>query len=96
LLNHPFVLNLSLKPFGSKVPHSFVTRALQNGLDHAAQLVYLLRTCLTQGDTFNPLFMHIVLLLRVVFSRSRHMRNPHSSCVVLPICWSASNAVSIS
>ncbi|KAF7168501.1 hypothetical protein CNMCM6106_003668 [Aspergillus hiratsukae] len=43
LLNHPFVLSLSLKPFGSKVPHSFVTRALQNGFDHATQLVNLLR-----------------------------------------------------
>ncbi|KAL4738926.1 hypothetical protein BDV11DRAFT_215602 [Aspergillus similis] len=49
LLNHPFVLNLCLKPCGSKVPQSFVTRALQNGIDHAIQLVNFLEDVSAAG-----------------------------------------------
>ncbi|PYH40463.1 Zn(II)2Cys6 transcription factor [Aspergillus saccharolyticus JOP 1030-1] len=56
LLNHPFVLSLCLQPFGSKVPHSFVTRALQNGLDHATQLVALLRDVFEAGGLVESSF----------------------------------------
>ncbi|PWY65934.1 hypothetical protein BO83DRAFT_440241 [Aspergillus eucalypticola CBS 122712] len=56
LLNHPFVLNLCLQPFGSKVPYSFVTRALQNGLDHATQLVRILRDVFEAGGLVESSF----------------------------------------
>ncbi|KAF7162826.1 hypothetical protein CNMCM5623_007948 [Aspergillus felis] len=56
LLNHPFVLSLCLKPFGSKVPPSFVTRAVQNGLDHATQLVDLLRDVSDAGGLVESSF----------------------------------------
>ncbi|RAH40590.1 Zn(II)2Cys6 transcription factor [Aspergillus brunneoviolaceus CBS 621.78] len=49
LLNHPF-------PFGSKAPHSFVTRALQNGIDHATQLVRLLRDVSEAGGLVESSF----------------------------------------
>ncbi|KAE8373930.1 hypothetical protein BDV26DRAFT_54402 [Aspergillus bertholletiae] len=42
LLNHPFVLHQCLKPYGPKAPHSFTSRALQTGLEHATLLVDLL------------------------------------------------------
>lgn len=56
LLNHPFVLDLRLQPFGSKAPHSFVTRALQNGIDHATQLVRLLRDVSEAGGLVESSF----------------------------------------
>lgn len=49
LLNHPFHLHLCCKPFGSRIPHSFVTRALQTGVDHATFLVDLLQATSEAG-----------------------------------------------
>lgn len=42
LLNHPFLVRLRLKPF-AKAPSSFSAQALQNGADHARQLLDLVR-----------------------------------------------------
>ena len=47
LLNHPFLVRLRLRSFGSKAPKSFSTRSLQVACDHAKQLIDLL------GDAHN-------------------------------------------
>jgi hypothetical protein len=81
LLNHPFVLNLSLKPFGSKVPHSFVTRALQNGLDHAAQLVDLLRDVSDAGGHVQSSFYaYCVAIAGGILSIASHEESPLVLC----------------
>lgn len=49
LLNHPFLLRIRLKPFGSKAPPSFSARALQVGCDHAKQLMDLLHDATENG-----------------------------------------------
>ncbi|KAL5046724.1 fungal-specific transcription factor domain-containing protein [Aspergillus fruticulosus] len=49
LLNHPFLVRLRLKPFGSKVPISFAVRVLQTGTEHANQLLDLLRDASEAG-----------------------------------------------
>lgn len=49
LLNHPFLVRLRLKPFGSKAPPSFPARALQVGCDHAKQLMDLLLDATESG-----------------------------------------------
>jgi hypothetical protein len=49
LLNHPFLVRRWLKPFGAKAPASFSSRALQDGCDHAKQLMDLLREATEYG-----------------------------------------------
>lgn len=49
LLNHPFLVRLRLKSFGSKAPASFSARALQVGCDHAKQLMDVLRDAQESG-----------------------------------------------
>ncbi|XHG09050.1 hypothetical protein AWENTII_012129 [Aspergillus wentii] len=49
LLNHPFSLRLRLRPFGSKTPASFVSRALQGSGEHARQLLDLLKEASDSG-----------------------------------------------
>ncbi|KAL4912929.1 fungal-specific transcription factor domain-containing protein [Aspergillus aurantiobrunneus] len=49
LLNHPFLVRLRLKPFGSKVPTSFALRVLQASCDHASQLLDLVRNASEAG-----------------------------------------------
>lgn len=49
LLNHPFLMRLRLKPFGSKAPVSFSVRALQAGCEHAKQLMDLIRDATESG-----------------------------------------------
>ncbi|PYI33605.1 hypothetical protein BP00DRAFT_485376 [Aspergillus indologenus CBS 114.80] len=69
LLNHPFVLKICLQPFGSKVPHSFVTRALQNGVDHATHLVRLLRDVSEAGGLVESSFYaYCVAIAGVILS----------------------------
>ncbi|CAI7607908.1 unnamed protein product [Penicillium pancosmium] len=48
LLNHPFLVRLRLKPF-AKAPSSFSAQALQDGADHARQLLDLLREATETG-----------------------------------------------
>lgn len=49
LLNHPFLVRRWLKPFGAKAPASFSSRALQEGCDHAKQLMDLLQEAAEHG-----------------------------------------------
>ena len=49
LLNHPFLVRLRLKVFGSKAPASFSARSLQVGCDHARQLMDVLRHACENG-----------------------------------------------
>ncbi|KAJ5141212.1 hypothetical protein N7526_002207 [Penicillium atrosanguineum] len=49
LLNHPFLVRLRLKSFGSKAPTSFSARSLQVGCDHARQLMDVLRDASENG-----------------------------------------------
>ncbi|KAL3432908.1 fungal-specific transcription factor domain-containing protein [Aspergillus tetrazonus] len=49
LLNHPFLSRLRLRPFGSKVPTSFILRVLQAGSEHANQLLDLVREASEAG-----------------------------------------------
>jgi hypothetical protein len=49
LLNHPFLVRRWLKPFGAKAPASFFSRALQDGCDHAKQLMDLLQQATDHG-----------------------------------------------
>lgn len=49
LLNHPFLVRLRLKAFGSKAPASFSARSLQVGCDHARQLIDVLRDAHENG-----------------------------------------------
>lgn len=49
LLNHPFLVRRWLKPYGAKAPASFSSRALQDGCDHAAQLMDLLQQANDHG-----------------------------------------------
>ncbi|CAG8040287.1 unnamed protein product [Penicillium salamii] len=49
LLNHPFLVRRWLKPFGAKAPASFSSRALQDGCEHAAQLMDLLQQATDHG-----------------------------------------------
>lgn len=49
LLNHPFLVRLRLKAFGSKAPSSFSTHSLQVGCDHARQLMNVLRNASEHG-----------------------------------------------
>lgn len=49
LLNHPFLVRLRLKAFGSKAPTSFSTCSLQIGCDHARQLMDVLRDASENG-----------------------------------------------
>ncbi|KAL4890265.1 fungal-specific transcription factor domain-containing protein [Aspergillus ambiguus] len=49
LLNHPFLVRLCLKPFGSKIPASFASKALQAGQDHAKQLLDLIQEAKEAG-----------------------------------------------
>jgi hypothetical protein len=49
LLNHPFLVRRWLKPFGAKAPASFSSRALQDGCDHAEQLMDLLQRASDHG-----------------------------------------------
>lgn len=49
LLNHPFLVRLRLKSFGSKAPVSFSTRSLQLAGDHAKQLIDLLEEAAGKG-----------------------------------------------
>ncbi|RHZ58385.1 uncharacterized protein CDV56_104912 [Aspergillus thermomutatus] len=81
LLNHPFVLSLCLKPFGSKVPHSFVTRALQNGLDHATQLVNLLRDVSDAGGLVESSFYaYCVAIAGGILSIASHEESQSVLC----------------
>ncbi|GES66756.1 putative Zn(II)2Cys6 transcription factor [Aspergillus terreus] len=49
LLNHPFLVRLGLKPFGSKTPTSFPVRALRASWDHAKQLLDLIHDAREAG-----------------------------------------------
>ncbi|KAI2703446.1 transcriptional regulator family: Fungal Specific TF [Penicillium roqueforti] len=49
LLNHPFLVRRWLKPFGAKAPASFSSRALQDGCDHAKQLMDLIKQATDHG-----------------------------------------------
>jgi hypothetical protein len=49
LLNHPFLVRLRLKAFGSKAPTSFSARSLQVGCDHARHIMDALRDAHESG-----------------------------------------------
>lgn len=49
LLNHPFFLHNCFRPYQTKVPRSFATRAIQTGVDHAILLVRLLQSASDTG-----------------------------------------------
>ncbi|KAJ0423054.1 hypothetical protein BJY00DRAFT_299973 [Aspergillus carlsbadensis] len=49
LLNHPFFLHNCFRPYRSKVPRSFATRAIQTAVDHATLLVQLLQSASEVG-----------------------------------------------
>ncbi|KAJ6114928.1 hypothetical protein N7486_000706 [Penicillium sp. IBT 16267x] len=49
LMNHPFLVRIRLKAFGSKAPTSFSARSLQVGCDHARQLMDVLRDASENG-----------------------------------------------
>jgi hypothetical protein len=49
LLNHPFLVRIRLKPFGSKAPTSFSAHSLQVGCDHARQLMDVMRDASENG-----------------------------------------------
>lgn len=49
LMNHPFLVRIRLKAFGSKAPTSFSARSLQIGCDHARQLIDILRDASDNG-----------------------------------------------
>jgi hypothetical protein len=49
LLNHPFLVRRWLKPFGTKAPASFSSRTLQDGREHAKQLMDLLQQAADRG-----------------------------------------------
>lgn len=49
LLNHPFLVRLRLRSFGSKAPTSFSARSLQVGCEHAKQLMDVLRDASDNG-----------------------------------------------
>ncbi|KAJ5280536.1 hypothetical protein N7478_005908 [Penicillium angulare] len=49
LLNHPFLVRMRLKAFGTKAPVSFSARSLQSSCAHARQLMDLLREATESG-----------------------------------------------
>ncbi|KAJ6023531.1 uncharacterized protein N7446_013896 [Penicillium canescens] len=51
LLNHPFLVRLRLKAFGSKAPTSFSARSLQVGCDHARHIMDVLRDAHESGSS---------------------------------------------
>lgn len=84
LLNHPFLLRLRLKPFGSKAPASFALRALQTASEHANQLMDLLRDASEAGfpleSSFYPYCIVVVGGIQsLVFHYEASKNDPHSS-----------------
>ncbi|KAL4807214.1 fungal-specific transcription factor domain-containing protein [Aspergillus unguis] len=84
LLNHPFLLRLRLKPFGSKVPASFALRVLQTASEHANQLVELLRDASDAGSplgsSFYPYCLVVVGVIQSLVYHYEVSKNiPHSS-----------------
>ncbi|KAL4985897.1 hypothetical protein BDW68DRAFT_198452 [Aspergillus falconensis] len=84
LLNHPFLVRLRLKPFGSKVPISFAVRVLQTGTEHANQLLDLLRDASEAGfpleSSFYPYCIVVVERIQsLLFHYEVSKNDPRSS-----------------
>lgn len=84
LLNHPFLLRLRLRPFGSKAPTSFALRVLQTASEHANQLMDLLRDASEAGfpleSSFYPYCIVVVGGIQsLVFHYEASKNDPHSS-----------------
>ncbi|PKY09427.1 hypothetical protein P168DRAFT_278909 [Aspergillus campestris IBT 28561] len=77
LLNHPFIVHLRLKPFGSKIPHSFPARALHAGYDHSRQLLDLLHNAIGSGCLIESSFYpYCIVVAAGIQSLACHVEPP--------------------
>lgn len=82
LLNHPFLLRLRLRPFGSNVPPSFHSRALQIAKDNARQMVDLLRCASESGCLVESSFYaYCIAVAGGIHSLTSHLEQERSSNV---------------
>lgn len=73
LLNHPFLLYLCCKPLRSKVPRSFLARALQTGVEHATLLIEFLETACQSGiRTESSFYSYCVAIAGGIHSIASH------------------------
>ncbi|KAJ6184820.1 hypothetical protein N7519_006121 [Penicillium mononematosum] len=81
LLNHPFLVRLRLKVFGSKAPASFSARSLRIGCDHARKLVDVLRNASENGHHVESSFYaYCIAVAGGVNSLASHFEHQQAEC----------------
>lgn len=80
LLNHPFLVRLRLKSFGSKAPASFSARALQVSCEHAKQLMDVLRDAHESGCLIESSFYaYCIAIAGGVHSLASHFEHQNTT-----------------
>ncbi|CAG8284606.1 unnamed protein product [Penicillium nalgiovense] len=81
LLNHPFLVRLRLKVFGSKAPASFSARSQQVGCDHARQLMDVLRDASENGcQVESSFYAYCIAVAGGVNSLASHFEHQNAEC----------------
>ncbi|KAL6230265.1 hypothetical protein BDW75DRAFT_223174 [Aspergillus navahoensis] len=81
LLNHPFFLYNCFRPFRSKVPRSFATRAVQTAVDHATLLARLLQSASEVGvRTESSFYTYSIAVAGGILSLASNAEHSTVSC----------------